>query len=201
VKKRDAALDGLLARGRLSAPQRERIWTRLRRPMRVREGLSWAKLRLALAAPIVATTVFVLVIHHWSDRGAAFQAKGRAASSIEVDCDGAPLGACPTGSKLIFRHGRTERPTYLEAYAVPLQPGGERIWYFPAHAGVAPRLGAADEGEVLRDAIILGPEHVAGDYEIHLLVSTRPLDRREATTPDSATLIEKAVIPLRVVPR
>jgi len=201
VRKRDAQLNDLLARGRLSAPQRERIWARLSWTSRAREVLSWKALRLGLPVSAAGIVIVLLVARFVVDRQDAFVAKGGARSIVEVDCDRGSLGACPTGSRLIFRHARVTRPAYLEAYTDPLGRTGERVWYYPARAGTPPRLDAADS-ELLRDAIVLGPEHTVGDYEIHVIVSTRPLERREAMAPDdAATIIERAVIPLKVVRR
>jgi hypothetical protein len=200
VRKGDAELDDLLARGRLSAPQRERIWARLSWSAPVRGGVRGWRLRLGIAIPVAGVAVAVLAIRLGSDRRDPFVAKGGGGSRIAIECDHGALTACPAGSKLIFRDARAGQPAYLEAYADPVGHAGERVWYFPARDRTAPRLDAG-EGALLRDAVVVGPEHPPGDYAIHALVSTRPLDRAEAAAREPAAVVERTVIPLRVVPR
>ena len=200
MRRPDAELDDLLARGRLSAPARERIWARLSWFTRVRRALAGRALRWGVVIPLASVAVIVLALRLRTSGRDAFVAKGGGGSSIDVECDQGSLTACPTGSRLIFRHARSEQRGYLEAYSDPVGRAGERVWYFPARAGASPRLDAS-QGGVLSDAVVLGPEHPPGDYAIHVLVSTRALDRREAVAPEEATIIERAVIPLRVVPR
>jgi hypothetical protein len=61
----------------------------------------------------------------------------------------------------------------LSAYAEPLDPGLERIWYFSAE-GESPRLTVGGGTGVAARAARIGPEHVPGHYRIHVFLTAAP---------------------------
>jgi hypothetical protein len=85
-------------------------------------------------------------------------------------------GRLPRGIAADLRGGGATSG-YLAAYADPAG-GGERIWYFSAD-GQSPALAPVAGTQVARKAILLGHEHVLGDYLVHVLVTARPLSRAE----------------------
>jgi hypothetical protein len=168
-------LDRLLARGRLSGAQRERILERV-----LDKSANPRRRRLAylmVAAPLVAAAAALIMVPQLGE-GSKFSAKGNAASLVEASCSGGLLSACPIGSNLIFRFDGVSTPAYVHAYATPSPPNaGERIWYFPTSSVPAPQLKANASSEVLPKAVLIGPEHSASAYQITVVLSAKPLTR------------------------
>ena len=128
----------------------------------------------------------------WRSRGVVERSTS---PSFDVGCTGGPLARCPTGSTLIFRAQGASPGGYLSAYADPLTPGRQRIWYF---TDLALPVTAPDSTPVtLRSGVRVGPEHAPGAYDLHLLVSSKPLSldnlspSREAA---AAEQIERLVV-------
>ena len=172
----DDELDMMLAEGRLGGAAKERVFDAV--VSRVQPRRRPFTLRAFLAAGLLAggaAAALLLVPRTGND----FSAKGGAgagAPALEISCAGGSLDACPVGSRLIFGvEGATSG--YLAAYADPAG-GGERIWYFSAD-GQSPALAPVAGTQVARKAILLGHEHVLGDYLVHVLVTARPLSRAE----------------------
>jgi hypothetical protein len=190
-------LDRLLARGRLSGPQRERILDRVleatARPGRLRLK------HVIVAAPLVAAAAALVLVSR-QDEAPSFSPKGDKSSTIETTCSGGLLSACPIGSKLVFRFDGVSEPAYVQAYATPSPPNaGDRIWYFPTSAVPAPQLTAHAESEVLQKGVLIGPEHSAGGYRITLVLSARPLTRDELLQEAGSHEIRRETIDLGVI--
>jgi hypothetical protein len=65
---------------------------------------------------------------------------------------------------------------YLAAWAEPAG-GSERVWYFSAD-GEAPRIAPPGAGtQPLSRGVLVGPEHVPGEYRVHLVLSAVPLHK------------------------
>src|SRR5262249_47715035 len=79
---------------------------------------------------------------------------------------------CPPGSQLVFSVDGAGSGAFATAFADPAGAGGERIWYFASEPIAAAR--------PWQRASRLGPEHHAGKYRVHLLVSAQPLSREAA---------------------
>jgi len=199
----DSDLDNLLARGRLSGAERERVLANVldqtspRFSARSRAARSGA---IALGG-LAAAAALALFVHGKSniikgDRAdGSFAARGAATDGVRVEaaCTGGPLAACPSGSRLVFHGWPSAQPAYLAAFADPVG-GGERIWYFSAE-GQSPRLG---DGAVDRE-VVIGAEHVAARYLVHVVVGVRPLSRGEALVAKGPAILDAETIDLGVV--
>src|SRR5262249_22493855 len=111
-----------------------------------------------------------------------------------------PLRAsCAAGERLLFLSEGSAAPSYLAAYAEPVD-GGERIWYFPSRDGHSPELEAHAPPTLFREAVLVGNEHRPGHYRVTVVLSNRPLSRDEVlATPDSDRLATQ-ILPLEVLP-
>ncbi len=193
-------LDGLLARGRLSGPQRDRI---LERVLEKTDSSRRFRLKhVLLAAPLVAAAAaLILVVPKLRDR-AEFSAKGRGGSLVEATCSEGPLSACPIGSTLFFRFDGLSEPAYVQAFATPSSPGeGERVWYFPTSSVPAPRLAANAASELLQKAVVVGPEHSANAYQITVVLSAQPLTRDDLLREGQSLALHRETMKLGVVHR
>jgi hypothetical protein len=200
---KDAELDALLARGRLSGPTRERVLANVLDQVQPPRSRHWAKTAAFVLLPAAAALALFVGVGRWGStlsgahgEGGGFEAKGTASDVVHVDaaCTGGPMLACPRGSRLVFHVQAGARPGYLAAYADPAA-GGERVWYISAE-GESPLV----QSGTLERAILIGPEHAADRYVIHALVSGRPLARAEAAQPKPAALLGADSFELRLVP-
>jgi len=165
VKNDDDEIDRLLAFGRTSAPEQERMLERLARrsPKRaIRAGwavaacavLAWAAARFFSAAP--------------SD----FVARGGigAPPVIEVTCS----PRCAAGARLLFSVSYLRQPASFAAYAVAAN--GERVWFFPEDDGSLPELAASIDKQVVPRAIVLTARD-EGRLSVRALVLSTPATR------------------------
>jgi hypothetical protein len=191
MKKRssDSDLDRLLSRGKLGGAEKERILDSVLREHASDFSPSASPRRslfvLRLAVVAAACLVAVLVPLYWYQSGGdsptdpsatgSFQVRGAGSDSkadVSVGCD----GSCRQGSVLMFRVGGLAKNAYVAAYAVGAS--GQRIWYFPSVNGVTPMAkAAATTPEVLKKGVLLGPEHGAGRYSVHVYLTTEALSR------------------------
>ncbi len=179
-------LDSLLGRGSVGATRRDAILagvlahTAIRRRAQSRWRWPFAGLATVAAA---AAGLFLLAPRLSSPLPSppqgGFRAKGGATPagpSLAMECFGASLSACPTGSRLIF--SGTGVRGFLSAWAEPVG-GGERIWYFAADT-VSPAIDPdAGEPALATRAVKVGPEHAAGSYRIEVRLTERPMARTE----------------------
>jgi hypothetical protein len=193
----DRELDALLGRGRLSGPEKDRIWEGIEARLGPRRRLGATLLRpvasLALAACVLATGVWAL-----GPGRDPLPGRGLAEASplrLEAACS----GPCRPGAQLLFRGEGVDRPLYVAAYAV--RADGTRIWYFPDDAGVQPRLLPGEGPVLLSHGALLGPEHTPGTYTLHVSLSVEPRSRDEVLrgsangTPLLDTLQRLEVVP------
>jgi len=187
-------LDSLLGRGGIGAARRDAILqtvlARVKAESPARTRWRWSLAGFGTAA-VAATAVFLLVPWFSPPASSPFRAKGTAAKasatpSAEIECLGAALDACPTGSLLVVRvagvHG------FVSAWAEPAQ-GGERIWYFSAET-FSPLVDAVTTTPAATTrAIKIGPEHAAGAYVVKVRVTERAMGRDDLLRlPESAAL-------------
>jgi len=162
-----------------AAPPRVRTWWR-----------RWPG--IAFAAGAFCLSVAVIGLNSRSS-GEGWRSRGgieRSTSpSFDVGCTGGPLARCPTGSTLIFRAQGATTGGYLSAYADPLTPGGQRIWYF---TDLALPVTAPDARPVtLKSGVRVGPEHATGPYDLHLLFSSKPLSLDNRSPSREAAAVEQ----------
>ena len=191
-------LDRLLARGRLSGPQRDRILERVLAKSAA-PGRRRIQRAVVIALPLVAAAA-VWVLIPKPDEGLHFSAKGGADAGVEATCLGGALSACPAGSTLVFRFDGIQVPAYVHAYATPSPPtAGERVWYFPTSTVAAPQLSLTSGSEVLQKGVLIGPEHTASAYQITVVLSSIPLTKEEVLTEGKTQVIHRETVQLGVV--
>ena len=207
---KERELDYLLARGRLSGAEKERV---LAAVLDRTEAEPVPKLMAAVIgvgrfvhpwrwALATATVLLLAAPSVWLLRqGAvedALRVKGTSAAGpvLEAGC----TGGCRLGSVLLFRVQGAEHRTFLAAFAVG--PSGEKVWYFPAEGGEMPEVAAKAAPQVLPRGARLGPEHVAGTYALHLLLLPERLGRDELLRllDAGASGVVPRVVPLVVAP-
>jgi hypothetical protein len=194
VSSRDK-LDDLLARGRLSAPRRERIFEEVDRRIRWRRGSRFA----IVAAPLALAAGLALLLRPQGTGSGPYAPKGTLQSHVEVGCSGGELSHCPVGSKLIFHLDALQSAGFLHAYAEPLEPGRERVWYYPTTVNPPPHVEAAAGPQIMSQGIVVGPEHVPGHYRLHLVVASLPLSREELLADSSRNVVASNVFEMVVV--
>jgi hypothetical protein len=177
----DSSLRFLLAGGRLSGADHDRILARVRRAAAPPRRFGWwlAGFGATLSAAAAALVIGVGLRHGTPDAGApgALTAKGQAASAagLGARCPGRPRGSCHIGDRLIFEVEGASRGGLLAAYAE--NASGEKIWYFPTREGHLAEVPASAGVSVVGEAARIGPEHAPGRYTLHLFVLDRPVDR------------------------
>jgi hypothetical protein len=188
-------LDNLLAKGRLSAPRRERIFEevdrRIRRPRVSRY--------LILAAPVALAAGMAILMRPQSTGLDRYAAKGISLSHLELGCSGAELLHCPRGSKLIFHLGALPSAGFLHAYAEPVEAGHERVWYYPTAANPPPYVEPSDVPQIMGQGIVVGREHAAGHYRVHLVVASTPLSREDLLADSMRNVVAAEVIEMVIV--
>ena len=185
-------LDSLLGRGGIGASRRDAVLETVLARVKTEGGSArtrvwWSFAGLGLASAAVALILLVPRFSPFSS--SSFRAKGSGASapSVQVECLGATLGRCPTGSLLVVRAAGVRG--FISAWAEPFG-GGERVWYFSAETS-SPRVDAVSENsaDAIR-AVKLGPEHVEGSYVVQIRVTERPMRRDELLRmPGTAALV------------
>jgi hypothetical protein len=196
VSNRDK-LDDLLARGRLSAPRRERIFEDVDRRVR---GLARARSKYVIvAAPLALAAALALLLRPQSGGRGEYASKGVSQSHLQLGCSGGQLSHCPRGSKLIFHIDAVSSPGFLHAFAEPLEPGHERVWYYPTAVNPAPRVEPAAEGQTLERGIAIGSEHAPGPYRVHVVFASTPLSREELLGSSTGNVVAADVIEMVIV--
>jgi hypothetical protein len=161
----DRLVSRLLAgRDALSRVEKDELLDRVIAPPPRRARWAW----LALPA-LAAAAVAVLVVRpsHDSDFGA--RGGSGTFAALHVTCS----PACTAGGKLVLDVHGTTGYRYVAAFAK--RADGTVLWYFPA-TDTATSVEVPASG-VLDRSIVLGPEHVAGPYQIYGVFSNAPLAR------------------------
>lgn len=170
----------MLAGGRLSGQQRERILERLPDAARDRRR-NWVVAVTALVPLAAAITLLVRPQHSKTTAESAtvgmasgLRPKGGDAPMLAARCEGRATGKCRVGDRLIFEVDGLTRPSSFGAYADC--DGRERIWYFPTADGAEPELTPADRS-VVNQAARVGQEHGVGACQLHLFLLQKPTSR------------------------
>jgi len=165
VARRDAILETVLARTRAEVPARRR-WR-------------WPVVGLGTMAVAAAALLFFVpsslrpALSPFRVRGAATRPLA-SVPSAEIECLGATLEACPTGSLLVVRVAGARG--FVSAWAEPVG-GGERIWYFSAETHSPWVDPVQTPSAPTTRAVKIGPEHVASAYVVEIRVTERPMGR------------------------
>ena len=190
-------LDSLLSHGRLSGAQRERVLDAVldRVAPAPRRWTPWVAAAAILCA--VGGTSYLAAVHSHQHEFAA-RGAGTSGTRVEVVCLGGSLDACPRGSHLAFRVAGP-KGGYLTAYAVP-EGGGERIWYFSGDDESPIVTPSTTSTEPMDRVVVVGDEHGAGGFTLHISISERPLARAAALEVAPGNVISTQTLHLRVVP-
>jgi hypothetical protein len=177
-------LEHLLAGGRLSGRQKERILDRvLDRSAPAQRRVRWAFL-LATAGGLATAAAALFALGRGQPAGVQGQLAARGAAdpgapAVELVCLGGSLAGCPIGSTLMFVVRDATAESFLAAVARP-QAGGARIWYF-AGDNESPRVpvpsSATGGVQPLARGVRLGPEHAPGIYQVEVVLSSAPLSK------------------------
>lgn len=128
----------------------------------------------ALASAAAAVLVFSQLRGHSDPE---FQARGGGllgtGPELSLSCGAQP---CREGAKLSFAV-RAASDGYFAAFA--RRSDGVVIWYFPEASAPSQPLPAGGARAVLDRAVVLGPEHLPGQYEVFGVFTARPLTRDE----------------------
>ncbi len=195
-------LDSLLGRGRMGASRRDAILSTLLAraavERRTRSRRRWSFVGLAAVAA-AAAGMFLLTPRLSPRSGAPFRPKGGATEpstpSVAMECLGATLAACPTGSRLVV--SATGVRGFVSAWAEPVG-GGERIWYFSADTVSPPVDSGSDRTAHAIHADKVGPEHVAGTYRVEVRVTERPVARADLLRLEDGAWLAKGQYSLTV---
>jgi hypothetical protein len=196
----DDSLHVLLSRGRLSGPQRDRIFEnafgaarsvrRFRRPA------------LALAALLPVAAGLALFLRSAPERGEArptgwLAAKGSVREpEFGARCPERAPGTCRVGDRLIFELDGANSGGFFAAYADC--EARERIWYFPARGATMAAVPATEGHTVFEQAARIGKEHGVGRCVVHLFLLDRPVDR--SVLPSEAHEGVTAAVPIVITP-
>jgi len=197
----DEDLDALLGGGRLSGPARDRIFDKVADEV-AREARPRTRRRVwtfsLAAAGAVAVAVLAPRILTRDDGGLRPKGQPGAVSlQLDVACVGGTLAACPQGATLMFGASGPQGGGVLSAYAEPLDPGLERIWYFSAE-GESPRLTVGDAAGVAQRAVRIGPEHAPGHYRVHVFLTQAPVAQAVLRAGGGPDPIARRVVDLQV---
>jgi len=191
-RREEQELDRLLAQGRLSGPDAERIGEQVIASTRQEESAGssgmrlWA-LSLGLLGAVAALAILWLALPHLQGGPGEFRSKGAGSGILlEAGCrHGATFSEerCQHGDTLLLRLSNLPGRVFLAAFASG--PAGLRIWYFPTEQEKTPEIAPAAEPRLLDRAIEIGPEHVPGAYRLQILLFSAPVDRSSLarTTP------------------
>lgn len=174
------SLHVLLARGRLSGPQRDRIFERAISGNR--GARRWGRRAVfALGSLLPVAAAAALFLRSASDAGDVektrwLAAKGSAGEPVlGARCPERAPGTCRTGDRLIFEVDGVTSGGFFAAYADC--EGRERIWYFPARGASMAAVPAIESHAVLDRAARIGEEHGIGRCVVRLFLLDRPADR------------------------
>ena len=174
----DDSLHSLLARGRLSGAQRERVFEGALR----KSGAGvrrWAALGGGVALAAAAAAALWIGASATSGPNGAnsseLVAKGTRGPVLLASCPGRPAGECHVGDRLIFELEGARERGFFAAYAECA--GRERIWYFPTASGTLPEIDPSRARTVVDKAARIGPEHGVGHCKLYLFALAEKMSR------------------------
>jgi hypothetical protein len=196
----DDSLHVLLAQGRLSGPQRDRIFENAFDSNRSVRRFRRPALALAALLPIAAGVAFFL--RSAPEAGEArptgwLAAKGSVGGpEFGARCPERAPGTCRVGDRLIFELDGAKSGGFFAAYADC--EARERIWYFPARGATMAAVPATEGHAVLEQAARIGEEHGVGHCVVHLFLLDHPVDRSALTSEASEGV--SAAVPIVITP-
>jgi hypothetical protein len=199
----DESLHSLLARGRLSGAQRDRILDRVLDEHATPRPASrrWVVVAAGVALPAAAAVALAIGLGEPSggdDGSSPLVPKGAPSGAVlGASCRNRPPGECRPGDRLIFSVDGADAGGSFAAYA---ECGSrERIWYFPSAGGAAPSVPARGGLHVVEQVVRIGEEHGTGPCKVQLFLLDGPEDRA-ALLSGTAHVTAKATISLMITP-
>src|SRR5881394_2748877 len=162
MRRLDRHLDALLAESELGGPEDERI---LEAVLSRRSRRPWWRSSFALGTglSLAAAVAVVLVIGPFRTGREGFAPRGADVKGLAIDvaCLRNSLAACPRGATLLFALRGGSPGGYLTAWAEPVRPGAERVWYFSADQETPLLQATRSAPQALSRGVRIGPEHRA----------------------------------------
>jgi hypothetical protein len=192
-------IDSLLGRGSIGASRRDAILqtvlARVQAETSARTRRWWSFAGLGCAAAAVA--LIFLMPSFSPPSSPPFRAKGTVSitPSVQVECLGATLARCPTGSLLVVRVDGVRG--FVSAWAEPLG-GGERVWYFSAETFSPLVDGISAAPAAATRAVRIGPEHALGTFVVYIRVTLRPIGRDDLLRLSATAALVTAQVSLSV---
>jgi hypothetical protein len=194
-------LDRLLAGGGMSGAEADAIFDRVIASVESADRRRHVGPRVLWSTGILAAAAVALIAFSAHPaRPPAFTARGAsvAVPRLELICSGGTLEACPLSSKLIFAVAGDATTGFLSAYAEPLEPGTERVWYF-SKSNQSPELPRIGEGtRVFERAVQIAGTHRPGRYRVHLFLSDVPLGQEQMLANTDGLATARSEVELRV---
>ena len=97
---------------------------------------------------------------------------------LELSCTPGTLAACPRSASLVFSASGGGAASYLSAYAEPLAPDAEPVFYLSEEDG-SPKLAQPAKGDRSEYTLALPVAHPLGRYRVHAFLASYPLERAE----------------------
>ena len=166
----------LSGKDRLTPMEKEAIFEDVWQEIRPRP---WRGLRplLGLGAVVATGMALFFVIPTASGPNDRFATKGGGEAFLAVACvQGDKPAPCTPGRKLLFDVGPAAEG-FFAAWAE--RPDGATIWYLPDREDQTSFPIDSNTRGVLSRAVVLGPEHIAGNYQVLGVFSDSPLSRQQ----------------------
>ena len=112
---------------------------------------------------------------------------------LSVICSDGELTACPQTATLVFTVSGDQVSGFLSAYAEPLGPEAERVWYFSKESGSLELDVPADGTRVFQRAVRISPTHPPGRYRVHAFLADRPLGHDEMLAEDLGAAVRSTL--------
>jgi hypothetical protein len=195
-------LEHLLARGRLSGGERERIFERALSTVAPPRS-TWRRFGFVAWAPALA----VLCAVAWFGlrrSGDGFRARGGGIGPlIELGCADGASDRCSRGATLVLRVAGATEGGYLVAWAEPIAGDGgarDKIWFLPTRYAAAAKLQASVAPQLVPDGFQIGPAQPPGRYVVHARLLRAPADQHDAPLALGSDVLAERVFPLEVTP-
>jgi hypothetical protein len=179
----DAQLKRLLSRkDEPSAPELEEVFESVMAKVSAPEARSripiFGRRFLLAAVPMLLLLVGAPVAYSLLTRPSSrfvSRGSGEALSDFAATCLGDGPGECTLGHKMTFRLSSNAGWAFL---AVVAQGPAGTVWYFPGgDRGTSVEIRDVPPGGVMPQGVLVGPEHVPGEYEVFGVFSSSPLNR------------------------
>jgi hypothetical protein len=114
---------------------------------------------------------------------------------LELSCTPGTLAACPRSASLVFSASGGRAANFLSAYAEPLAPDAEPVFYFSEEDG-SPKLAQPAKGERSEYTLALPAAHPLGRYRVHAFLAAYPLEREEMIdgVPDTSSIAARVQV-------